>query len=218
MLVERTFTPSEAAVVSDVPLSAIHKAIDEGPLGSARSAKPGRRILSESDLFYLAATYIFDPGLVHLTDRAKERLRKAISSSCRAGKPGKIKFFEGLELDLRPVVVKVRSKMTLLQHAKKMVVVNPHIRGGEPVIRGTRIGVYEVAAMVKDATEKEIEEILAGYPTLKREQLELAQIYAAAHPRRGRPPKHPWHRMEAEAARKISHRRVPAHKSDNGFH
>ena len=198
MAEEKTFTPSEAAVISDLPLAAVHKAIDEGPLGSARSAKPGQRTLSERDLFYLAAADIFDPELVHLTDRAKERLHKAIRE-CRRGKPGKIMLFEGLELDLRPVVAKVRSKTMLLDRANKMVVINPHIRGGEPVIRGSRIGVYEVAAMVKDATEKELEEILAGYPTLKREQLDLALIFAAAHPRRGRPPKHPWHRMEAEA-------------------
>ena len=198
MLMERTFTPSEAAVISDLPLAAVHKAIDEGPLGSARSGKLGRRSLTQTDLFYLAATAIFDPGLVQLTDRAKQRLNKAISSS-RMGKLGKIALLEGLEIDIGPVVAKVRSKMTLLQRAKKMVIVNPHIRGGEPIIRGTRIGVYEVATMVKEATEKEIEEILAGYPTLTRGQLDLALIFAAAHPRRGRPPKHPWHRMRAKA-------------------
>jgi len=54
--------------------------------------------------------------------------------------------------------------------------------------------------MVAGASEKEIEEILAGYPTLKREHLEIAQFYAAAHPRRGRPPKHPWHGTGAAAS------------------
>jgi uncharacterized protein (DUF433 family) len=188
---KRTFTPSEAAVVSGVPLATIHKAIDDGPLGSVRERKVGKRVLLETDVVYLAASSIFDPKLMQLTDRAKARLRKAIDSSAR--KPGRIPFLEGLDLDLRPVMAKVRSKTALLDRAKKMVVVNPRIRGGEPVIRGTRIGVYEVAAMVEDATEEEREEILAGYPTLKREQLDLALIFAASHPRRGRPPRHPWH-------------------------
>jgi uncharacterized protein (DUF433 family) len=199
MLQEKSYTPAEAAVLSDLPLASIHKAIDEGPLESARSSKPGRRTLTETDVFYLAATGIFDPGMVQLTDRARERLRAAIGSSSRTGKLGKIALLDGLELDINPVVAKVRSKMILLHRAKRMVVVNPRIRGGEPVIRGTRIGVYEVAGMVKGATDAELEEILAGYPALKREQLHLATIFAAAHPRRGRPPKHPWHRMEAEA-------------------
>ena len=199
MLEERIFTPSEAAVVSDVSLSVVHKAIDEGPLGRGRSRKAGKRTLTETEVFYLAATGIFDAGLMQLTERAKERLRKTISSWCRSGKASKIMFSEGLELDLRPVVAKVRTKTALLNRAKKMVIVNPHIRGGEPVIRGTRIGVYEVATMVEDATDKEVVEILAGYPTLKREQLDLAITFAAAYPRRGRPPKHRWHRMEADA-------------------
>jgi uncharacterized protein (DUF433 family) len=197
---ERTFTPSEAAVVSGLPLRAIHKAIDDGPLKDRRAGKSGSRVLTETDLLSLAALSIFDPKLMQLTGPAKERLRRAIASYCRLGRgPEKLMFFQGLELDVRSVVVKVRSKAARLERAKKMVTINPRIRGGVPVIRNTRIGVYEVAAMVKAASEPEFEEILAGYPTLNREQLDLARIYAAAYPRRGRPPKHPWHGVDAEA-------------------
>jgi uncharacterized protein (DUF433 family) len=194
MTPEATFTPSEAAVVSGVPLHVVHKAIDEGPLDSARGRRSRGRTLNEVDLLYLAAASVFDPKLVQLTDQAKERLRKAIAAQCRTGRsPGKLTLFNGLEVDIRPVFSKIRSNVALLDRAKKMVTENPRVRGGEPVIRGTRIGVYEVAAMAQGASEKEVEEILEGYPTLKREHLDLARIYAAAHPRRGRPPKHPWH-------------------------
>jgi len=72
-----------------------------------------------------------------------------------------------------------------------MVVVDPEIRGGEPVIKGTRIGVYEVATMLQRGASKE--EILSGYPTLKPQHLELALIYANAYPQRPRRLKHPWH-------------------------
>ncbi len=37
------------------------------------------------------------------------------------------------------------------------------------------------------------EEILEGYLSLKREQLELVKVFAQAYPRKGRPPRHPWH-------------------------
>ena len=198
---DTTFTPSEAAVVSGVPIHAVHKAIDEGPLEGARGRKSRRRSLKEVDLMYLAAASVFDPKLVQLTDQAKERLRKAIAAHCRAGKaPGKLMLFNGLEVEIRPVFSRVRSRAALLDRARKMVTTNPHIRGGEPVIRATRIGVYEVAAMGAGASEKEIEEFLGGYPTLRREHLDLAQIYAAAYPRRGRPPKHPWHSTGAAAS------------------
>jgi uncharacterized protein (DUF433 family) len=72
-----------------------------------------------------------------------------------------------------------------------MVVEDPEIRGGEPCIKGTRIGVYEIADMLDQGASEA--EILEGYPSLKRYQLELAKTYAQAYPRRGRPPSHPWH-------------------------
>lgn len=201
MIEKRTFTPSEAAVVSGVSIGVIHKAIDEGPLENARGHEARKRYLTEPDLLYLAASSLFDPDLVQLTERAKSRLREAIASRCRKGRiPRKLVLFEGLELDVGPVVARVRLKAARLDRARRMVAIDPHIRGGEPVIRGTRIGVYEVAAMAKGASDQEIEEILAGYPTLKREHLDLALLYAAAHPRRGRPPKHPWHRTAREAS------------------
>jgi uncharacterized protein (DUF433 family) len=201
MIQQKTFTPSEAAVISGVPVQAVHKAIDKGPLESARGRKPGKQRLTDTDLIYLTIISIFDRRLVQLTEQAKSRLRKAIAAYCRTGrKAGKLILFDGLELEVRPVVTRVQSKAALLDRANKIVTTNSHIRGGEPVIRGTRIGVYEVAAMAEGASDKEIEEILDGYPTLKREHLDLARMYAAAHPRRGRPPKHPWHRTAPEAS------------------
>jgi uncharacterized protein (DUF433 family) len=55
--------------------------------------------------------------------------------------------------------------VALLERAKNVVIRDPHIRGGEPVIRGTRIGVYEAATMAESASQSQIEEILSGYPT-----------------------------------------------------
>ena len=83
----------------------------------------------------------------------------------------------------------VAGEIATLAKAKAMVATDPEIRGGEPVIKGTRIGVYEVATMLERGAGKE--DILSGYPTLKPEHLELALIYAKAYPRRGRPPRHP---------------------------
>lgn len=72
-----------------------------------------------------------------------------------------------------------------------MVIEDGEIRGGEPCIRGTRVGVYELAKMLEQGASEH--EILEGYPSLKREQLELAKIFARAYPRKGRPPRHPRH-------------------------
>jgi uncharacterized protein (DUF433 family) len=55
---------------------------------------------------------------------------------------------------------------------------------GEPCVRGTRIPVYVVAAI---ARAKGRNEAIATYPSLSLAQVELAELFAQAHPRRGRP-------------------------------
>jgi uncharacterized protein (DUF433 family) len=191
---ERTFTPSEAAVVSGVPVKTVHREIDEGPLKPKRRRPGSKRALSEQDLFYLAAAKGLDTRLVQLTSEGKDKLHYEIIVYWRSGKPAKkeLPVFGGrLLLDLKLVLKEVRSRLERLERARAMVVEDPEIRSGEPCIRGTRIGVYEVASMLEQGAAEE--EILEGYPSLKREQLELAKIFAQAYPRKGRPPRHPWH-------------------------
>ncbi|MBF6560333.1 MAG: DUF433 domain-containing protein [Candidatus Binataceae bacterium] len=194
LIEERIFTPSEAAVVSGVPLKTVHREIDEGPLKPARKRSRSRRTLREEDLFYLAVAKGLDTRLVQLTSEGKGKLHDAIVMYCRKRGPAKREFplfGGGLSLDLKRVLEEVRSRVERLERARRLVVEEPEIRGGEPCIRGTRIGVYEVSSMLEQDTSEE--EILEGFPSLKREQLELAKIFAQAYPRKGRPPRHPWH-------------------------
>jgi len=192
---ERKFTPSEAAVASGVTVKTVHREIDEGPLKAARKHRGTKRSLREEDLFYLAVAKCFDKRLVRLTNRGKDQLHDVIVSYGRRQQPQKREFprFSGaLSLDLKGAIADVQSKLALLDQARKMVVEDPEIRGGEPCIRGTRIGVYEIASMIEQGVTEE--ELLAGYPSLQREQFALSRIYAHAYPRRGRPPRHPWHK------------------------
>jgi uncharacterized protein (DUF433 family) len=66
-----------------------------------------------------------------------------------------------------------------------MVIEDPEILRGTPIIKGTRIPLYDVVSLVDSGTD--IEEILEIYPRLKKSQIELASIYAKANPQRGRP-------------------------------
>jgi uncharacterized protein (DUF433 family) len=193
LIEERIFTPGEAAVVSGVPLKTVHREIDEGPLKPARKRSGSKRALREEDLFYLAAAKGLDTRLVQLTSEGKDKLHDAIVMYFRKRGPAKREFSlfgGGLSLDLKRVLEEVRSRLTRLERARKIVVEDAEIRGGEPCIRGTRIGVYEVSSMLEQGTSEE--EILEGYPSLKREQIELARIFAQAYPRKGRPPRHRW--------------------------
>ncbi len=63
-----------------------------------------------------------------------------------------------------------------------MVQSDPEIMAGAPVFRGTRVPVYLIADMIEQGTP--IDEILDGYPSLTREMVEYAEIYAIAYPPR----------------------------------
>ncbi len=78
------------------------------------------------------------------------------------------------------------SAVSNYEKAHAMVVSDPEIMGGTPVIRGTRIPVRLVAEMRLQGTS--VEEILAGYSSLDGEMVFLAEIYAQAHPLPGPAP------------------------------
>lgn len=61
-------------------------------------------------------------------------------------------------------------------HWHDRIVCDPDLQGGEPCIRGTRI---PVAILVASLAEMSMEELLAEYPQLAREDLQAALYYAA---------------------------------------
>src|ERR1700736_339610 len=85
----RTFTPSEAAVVSGVPVKTVHREIDEGPLKPKGRRRGRKRALREQDLFYLAVAKGLDTRLLQLTSEGKDKLHDAIIVHWRSRKPAK---------------------------------------------------------------------------------------------------------------------------------
>lgn len=79
----------------------------------------------------------------------------------------------------------VDARLHKLAEAESMVIEDPEILSGTPVVRGTRVPVHSVAALL--AEEIPAKEILQAYPSLTELQVELASIYARAVPQRGRP-------------------------------
>jgi uncharacterized protein (DUF433 family) len=64
--------------------------------------------------------------------------------------------------------------------AEDAIVSDPEMLAGMPVIKGTRVPVYDLAASVKAGIPRE--RILAAYPTIKEHHLDLAVAYAKASP------------------------------------
>ena len=72
------------------------------------------------------------------------------------------------------------------------IVSDPEILGGMPVIKGTRVPVYDLAASVRAGILRA--RILAAYPTTEEHHLDLTIAYAGANslPRQIRHKLPPW--------------------------
>jgi uncharacterized protein (DUF433 family) len=90
-----------------------------------------------------------------------------------------------LTVSLWEFAINAEDRHAKLAEAREMVVEDPDILDSTPVIRGTRIPVYDVAASV--AAGLPHERIRAAYSGLDDRAIELAAIYAEATPPRGRP-------------------------------
>ena len=94
-----------------------------------------------------------------------------------------------------------------LEASEAIVTKDKGTLGGEPVFKGTRIPVYGIAAMLDAGAT--VEDLLSGYPKLTERMLDLARIWAAAHPRRGRPKSLSDFGLEMKTTRRVSRKGDP---------
>lgn len=73
--------------------------------------------------------------------------------------------------------------------------------GGEPVFKRTRVPVRTIAAMKTQGASTA--EIVEGYPSLTERMVELAEIWVAAHPARGRPRKLSEQGMKVKSVKRL---------------
>ena len=127
-----------------------------------------------------------------LADRLVPELRRQVFDALASSPRNTVSIEGGLvKIDLREPRREVATSLRDLRRARRLVVSDPEIMGGEPVFRGTRVPVHMIAGLVAQGSTPA--ELLAGYPRLTAEMIRLAHVYAAAYPLRGRPRKQPWH-------------------------
>jgi uncharacterized protein (DUF433 family) len=83
----------------------------------------------------------------------------------------------------------VDARLQEMKKPREMVIEDPEILSGTPVVRGTRVAAYDIAAAFDSGTP--VERLLSSYPSLKEWQIKLASLYARAVPPRGRPRRKP---------------------------
>jgi uncharacterized protein (DUF433 family) len=176
------FTPTEAAVLTGLPLKAVNNAIDKKTI-SAVPGEEGGRLLDARALVSLALER-------RLADRVAPELRRQVFDALATSPRNTVSLEGGLvKIDLREPRREVATSLRDLRRAKRLVS-DPDIMGGDPVFRGTRVPVHMIAELVAQGATPP--ELIEGYPRLTAEMIRLAPIYAAAYPLRGRPRRQPW--------------------------
>jgi uncharacterized protein (DUF433 family) len=176
------FTPTEAAVLTGLPLKAVNNAIDKKTI-SAVTGQEGGRLLDARALVSLSLER-------RLSDRIAPELRRQVFDAL-AESPRNVVSLEGglVKIDLREPRRQLATSLRELRRARRLVVSNPEIMGGDPVFRGTRIPVHMIADLVAQGSTQA--ELIEGYPRLTADMIRLTPVYAAAYPLRGRPRNQP---------------------------
>lgn len=177
------FTPTEAAVLTGLSLKAVNNAIDKKTI----SAVPGEereRLLDARALVSLSIER-------RLADRIAPELRRKVFDAL-ADAPRNVVALEGglIKIDLREPRRELAASLRDLRRARRLVVSDPEILGGDPVFRGTRVPVHIIAELVAQGSGPS--ELIESYPRLSAEMVRLAPVYAAAYPLRGPKRKLPW--------------------------
>ena len=183
--------PSEAAVVAHVDVKDINRAIDEHIVPDVFiSVDDGRRVSANAcsliAFYFDTAKHLTSDWRLVAINEFSSRLRKfqnlEISNLLLENWTIENKV---ITIDLGPFVRETSLRFERLRAARNLIISDPHVLGGTPVVRGTRVPVYDVAASIKAGIN--IDRIISSYPALDRNAVELVTLYAEANPARGRP-------------------------------
>lgn len=187
-MMENAYTPAQAAAVAKLPLKAVQKLIDVRLIRPRRmrSGREIQRLLSPEQIVYLR---LEAEGVRLLPLSARREVARAVVSKPEVHSIA-VAGGSALVIEVEQARREVEQELKRLRKVQTMVVSDPEIMRGAPVFKGTRIPVELVAEMTAEGAAGE--DILAGYPALRCEQVKLAPLYVAAFPRRGRPAQRPW--------------------------
>ncbi|RVL86357.1 DUF433 domain-containing protein [Sinorhizobium meliloti] len=172
------YTPTEAAALSEIAVKSVHNAIDKRIIETHVGGGKGRA-LTDEDLLRLKLWY--GVGSILSAERRK-RLFDTIDKNPNAQT---VRADDYLIVDVARAREQLAARAEALREAERMIESVKGVLGGDPVFKGTRVPVRTIAAMKSQGAS--IAEIVEGYPSLTERMVDLAEIWSAAHPARGRP-------------------------------
>lgn len=196
MPIAATLSPREVAELSGAPKRVVEKAIEERVIrvrfqSSRGGAGTARRMLPTHAVAYAAVINRLD---LRLSTTHKRRLAQQLAHLRSGDFPtARVELSPAVELDVGRLIGDAMDRAERYRAVRdRAIVIDEAIKGGTPVIRGTRMTVYSVLGRVDHG--ESIDDILAENPDLSREALEAAVTYARTHPLMGRPGGRPWAR------------------------
>ena len=140
--------PTEAAVVAHVALRDVNRVIDERILPEGFfSLDDGRRVAATActliAFYFDSAKRLTSEERLFAIREVGSRLRRSrtLTLDSSADEDWTVRD-EFLTIDLAPFVRRTKERMGRLTAARQLVVSDPEILGGTPIVRGTRVPVY----------------------------------------------------------------------------
>jgi uncharacterized protein (DUF433 family) len=208
-------TTSEAAVVAGVDVRDVNRLIDEKILPTELySVESTRRVRAGACAlvrFYYGSAELLTANerrgaINHLCTEAKSKHHSWAIKRWRTTKPQWTYHHLFMTLNFDRFIEDTIDGHERLAKAREIVVEDSRILSGTPVIRGTRVPVYDVAASA--ASGLSVAEIREDYPSLSEDKIELAILYAKSTPPRGRPKAAATSSKRRTISRKVYPRRV----------
>jgi uncharacterized protein (DUF433 family) len=182
------WTTAQAAFVLSEPLDAFKKVVERGPLRSRVARVGGLRIrkFRLGDLVFLHAQRELK---AELTPKGRAELYEALTKVTVDGSQSEVAFGH-LNFRFDRHLREVRTKLKELEKLTNEI----DTSSGEPLIVGTRIEVYRLAALLDGGMT--VEAVLHDFPSLNERQVLAAKAYAEINTKIGRP----YPKMTAKSA------------------
>ena len=186
-----SLTLNEAGYVVGQSSTAINRAVDRGVIKAKLQRRGNCRLrkIGPAELRFLAIAGEIEKDLTPGARRKVYEAMRRLPADAHRLEMGVMEF-KLTEVDRR-----IAERLQRLSAVKALVTDRPE---ADPIIRGTDIPVYVIAALARGQT---VAEIIEDYPGLTPEQIDAAVEYAKVYPKTGRPlPTRSFKRMLGDMA------------------
>lgn len=188
---------AEAAFIAGLNDRQMHRVVDEHLVPSALLGQSGSTRLFVR-LGAAFARFYYDTEGVLVASARRQVLEELTQRVSHLPDPAEVMtlhslpddvnwrvFRTGVDIDVGPFVTQAFARARAVDDADALVSADPEIMGGAPCFTGTRVPIDTVLASLDRGIDKT--ELCESFRFLTDTHLNAARVYAAVHPRRGRP-------------------------------